>query len=127
MDDDDDLTDGLAAFVARHRLRLGLSPNGLAARTTTCSGTIIRDLESGFQTALRPKPARALARALELDDPQTDRFLFLAGCAPNLDWQALAEGLLGELGYGEELRRRAAVAYASVRPIPPRGVHPREP
>jgi transcriptional regulator with XRE-family HTH domain len=47
------------------------------------------------------KPSReaveALAKALELDNPETDRFLYLAGYAPVRDWQSLAEKALKKL------------------------------
>lgn len=108
----------LGAFVAFHRTRLGLSENGLASRTSTLMSTNIRHIEAGLQPALRPKPARSLARALELDDYETDHFLQLAGCAPNLDWQALAEEILTELGLATELHERAEKAYAALRPRP---------
>jgi len=104
--------DTLGSFMARHRTRLGLSPNQLAHRTSSKSSTDVRDIEAGLITQLRPRPALQLARALELDDLETDRFLYLCGSAPLLDWQRLAEEIMGTVGLLELLHARAASQYA---------------
>ena len=106
-----DPEDSLGAFVAHHRQRLGLSPNQLAQRTTTFSSAVIRDLETGLQAQLRPRAARALSRALELDPWQTDRFLHLAGCATVIDWQRFAEDILIYLGLGYRFHEESARLY----------------
>jgi hypothetical protein len=114
----------LGPFLAYHRLRLGLTPNQLASRTTTLASDIVLDIECGIRTALRPRPALALARGLELDDYDTDHFLYLAGCAPLLDWQTLAEQILTEVGLGAELQLRTKNAYAARRPPSARSTPP---
>lgn len=111
--------DTLARYVAERREELGLSPNQLAQRTTTRSSADIKDIERGTLTAMRPRAAMALALALELDDWETDRFLYLAGCAPTLDWQAMAEAILDDLGLVDLLHDHARKAYAARRPIAP--------
>lgn len=108
----------LAALVAHHRARLGLSPNKLATRSFGPNADYIRDIECGLRRQLRPSMALRLAEALELDDWETDRFLYLAGCAPVLDWQALALEVLDDLGLADLLRDRARVAYAQLRTKP---------
>lgn len=108
----------LAAYVAHRRIALGLTPNGLAHRTTTTSSSYIQDVEAGIRTHLTPKLARQIAVALELSDPEADHFLHLAGVATVIDWQRLAEEILTPLGLASELHERASRLYAQLRPDP---------
>lgn len=104
--------DSLADVLARARARLGLTPNGLAERTTMLSSTVVRDLEEGLQTGLGHHAAAALIVALELDPWEADRFLHLAGLATVVDWQRAYRALLEEAGYPHELDDRTVRLHA---------------
>jgi hypothetical protein len=96
MNDDDEFDHTpIGDLVRRHRERLGLTPYALAGRTTKLDSAWIRRVESGIRERIgRRSVALALARALELDPWETDEFLFVAGHAPMVDWQAIARDLL---------------------------------
>jgi transcriptional regulator with XRE-family HTH domain len=71
------------------RVEAGLSQNGLARRAAIDPAYVNR-LERGSGRPSR-SIALALAAALSFGQGETDRFLFLAGWAPEIDWQSRAE------------------------------------
>jgi transcriptional regulator with XRE-family HTH domain len=73
------------------RVEAGLSQNGLARRAAIDPAYVNR-LERGSGRPSRPV-ALALAAALSFGHRETDRFLFLAGWAPEIDWQSRAEDM----------------------------------
>lgn len=85
-------------LLRQHRINAGLSQNKLA-RSASIDPAFVNRLEHGIDgrtgKALRPtrETVLSLATALELNDSQTDRFLFTAGHAPTRDYQALWESV----------------------------------
>jgi transcriptional regulator with XRE-family HTH domain len=83
------------------RIEAGLSQSGLARRAGIDPAYVNR-MERGSRGGLRRTIALALAAALELGPAETDRFLFAAGLAPEVDWQSRVEDV--------ELRLRQVVS-----------------
>lgn len=91
------MTDSFGAMLNEYRVAVGLSQNALALRAGIDAAYINR-IERGLWPAGSTRahaPSRAvvlqLASALVMDDRDTDRLLFLAGLAPQRDYQALYE------------------------------------
>lgn len=70
------------------RLLAGLSMNAVA-RSAGIDPAYVMRIERGQHTPSR-EVVLSLARALGMDIEDTDRYLFLAGYAPNTDWQSRA-------------------------------------
>jgi transcriptional regulator with XRE-family HTH domain/biotin operon repressor len=85
-----------AAFVQRARIAAGLSQNALA-RLSRVDPAYVNRMEKGNRHPARPV-VLAMASALDLDEAATDRFLYVAGLAPERDYQALYEDAQRRLG-----------------------------
>lgn len=90
----------IGELMVYHRQRLGLTPNGLARRTRGQHSGYVRDIESGLRTIRLRSVAVGYADALGLTRHERDRFLWLAGYAPEIDWQRFARETLVDLGLG---------------------------
>lgn len=77
------------SVIREYRLRAGLSMNALAIKAGVVASYVHR-LEAYKNSGVSRDVALAFARALGLDDLETDRFLFRLGYAPIEDWQARA-------------------------------------
>lgn len=103
----------LGALVAYYRARARLTQSGLAARTRTMSSTRIARIESGWNDGrLRRSIVLQLAQALDLDPWATDHLLYVAGCAPVLDYQRFAREIMTELGLGYRFDELTEHLYA---------------
>lgn len=98
------------AMLRRHRVEAGLSQNQLARLAGVDPAYVNRLERAGERTRsgnlmVRVNPQRhvvlGFAEALDLSHGQADRLLFVAGLAPQVDWQTRAV--------------RAEVALASIR------------
>ena len=75
--------------IDARRRAIGLSQNELA-KAAGIDHTYVTHLIRGRRSPQRPV-VLALAAALRLDALETDRLLFVAGHAPECDWQAIAQ------------------------------------
>lgn len=82
--------ESFAAAVRRARIAVGLSQNALA-RLSGVDPAYVNRMEKGNHHPARPV-VLAMASALGMDTGATDRFLYLAGHAPETDYQTLYEG-----------------------------------
>lgn len=78
------------ALLRCHRVRVGLSQNELARRAG-CDAAHVHRLEKVGRIVPGRAIVLALALALDLDYPDTDRLLAAAGHASVIDWQTRAE------------------------------------
>lgn len=78
-----------AAAVRQKRVAAGLSQNALA-RLSRVNPAYVNRMERGNHHPARPV-VLAMASALGMDEAATDRFLYLAGHAPERDYQSLYE------------------------------------
>lgn len=85
------------ALLGRLRVERGLSQNALARRAACGAGHINR-LENAKRGAKVGRDVvLSLADGLELSERDRDRLLFVAGLAPERDWQTLYEDLQAAL------------------------------
>jgi transcriptional regulator with XRE-family HTH domain len=111
-----------AAMLRRLRVERGLSQSALAGAAAMDSAYVNR-LERAGETQASGKvikltmPGRdfvlALALALDLSYAERDRMLFVAGLAPELDWQTRAEDAEAAL---QAVREAVGAISAAVEP-----------
>jgi hypothetical protein len=102
----------IGPLLAYHRQRAGLTLSGLSMQSLTCSSSTLKEIESGGRQISTRNLALRLARALKLDDLDTDHFLHVAGYSTVVDWQLYARDLLDDLGMGDVYEREAAFLYS---------------
>lgn len=89
-------------MLRRLRVAAGYSQNELARRAGV-NAAYVNQIEahklgkSGMPISPSRSVVLAFAQVFDLDDSETDRALWVAGLAPQTDWQARAEAAEGRL------------------------------